>query len=206
MKKCFDKIKKEQHLLMVISGPSGVGKDAVIDVLMDMEPDIFHVTTATTRTRRPEEIDGKDYIFTSKKNFQTMINNNELLEWALVYGNYYGIPKNEVRMALERHKTVIIKVDVQGAKTIKKIVPKAIFVFVMPSSKEELAERLIGRGNIIEKDLRERLGKADSEMDCMPMFDYFVVNKTDYIDEAAANIRSILVAERSRIKTRKIGL
>ncbi len=129
-------------LFIVLSGPSGVGKDAVLTRMKELGYPLKYITTLTTRPRRPNERNNVDYHFISTERFQEMIENNELLEWANVYGNWYGVPKEEVKQALDEGEDVVVKVDIQGAATIKKILPQAVFIFLMPPSMEELLVRL----------------------------------------------------------------
>ena len=129
-------------LLIVISGPSGVGKDATLDRMKKAGLPYHYVLTATTRPKRPGEKDGVDYWFVSEDKFHQMVEKNQLLEWAKVYGNYYGVPKREIKEALKQGLDTVVKVDVQGAATIKQILPDALFIFLMPPSPEELASRL----------------------------------------------------------------
>jgi guanylate kinase len=200
----IDKIKRSKSLLVVISGPSGVGKDTIIDRLHSNKFDLYHVITATTREKRPGESHGKDYYFIPKKQFLEMIENNEFLEWATVYENYYGVPKTEVKSALADHQIVLIKVDVQGSETIKRIVPEAVFIFLMPASTQDLFERLTLRGSMRDVELKLRLAKAEHEINSLSLFDYFVINEKNNLDVAVAKIEAILTAEICRVKSRDI--
>jgi guanylate kinase len=192
--------------LLVISGPSGVGKDSVIDRMCNDSNVYKYIVTVTTREKRPSEIDGKHYHFITKSHFDHMIDNNELLEWAVVYGNYYGVPKQDVIDSLRKYETVIIKVDVQGALSIKKAVSGAIFIFIVPPSESVLYERLINRGYISEEDLQRRFSIARDEMNKIDYFDYVVENNTDNIDLAVSNINSIIAAERCRVNPEPIHI
>ncbi|MBI2831454.1 MAG: guanylate kinase [Chloroflexi bacterium] len=193
-------------MLLVLSGPSGVGKDAILGRMKKSGDSLEYITTATTRPRRPGEVDGIDYHFITPEAFQQMIARNELLEWANVYGNYYGVPKEPVRQALDRGQDVMVKVDIQGATSIKKIVPQAVFIFVIAPTMEELATRLKQRRTESPFDLALRLRTAEEEIKQMPLFDYVVVNKTDGIDLAVSQIRAIITAEKCRVKPREIVL
>ena len=133
---------KPQPLLIVISGPSGVGKDSVVQGMKARDLTFHFVVTANTRAKRPDETDGVDYIFVSKAEFAEMIENDELLEYAVVYDDYKGIPKAQVRQALASGKDVVMRLDVQGASTIRKLAPEAVLVFLTTSSEEELVNRL----------------------------------------------------------------
>ncbi len=195
---------KEQALLVVISGPSGVGKDAVIGGLKEIGHHLHFAVTATTRSKRQGETDGRDYHFVSRSEFERMIEENELLEYAGVYGNFYGVPKRELKQALARGQDVVVKVDVQGAATIKKILPEAVFIFVAPPSMDDLKERLKQRKTESGVDLERRLKAAREEMNCLPMFDYVVVNHEGRVEEAVSQIESIITAEKCQVKARSI--
>jgi guanylate kinase len=192
--------------LVVISGPSGVGKDSIIDRMCENSNIYKYIVTVTTRVKRPGEVDGKHYHFITKAQFDHMLDNNELLEWAEVYGNYYGVPKQDVIDSLGKYETVIIKVDVQGALSIKKAVSGAVFIFIMPPSESILYERLINRGYISEEDLQRRFSIARDEMNKIDYFDYVVENNTDSIDSAVSDIKSIINAERCRVNPRQINI
>lgn len=191
-------------LLVVISGPSGVGKDAVITSLKSRGRRFHFTVTATTRAPRSGERDGVEYYFTARDKFEQMTRDNDLLEWALVYGNYYGVPRRQVQEALGRGQDVMIKVDVQGAATIKKLVPEAAFVFIAPSSLAELGRRLRQRNADSANAQELRMETARREMETLPMFDYVVVNREGELDVAVAQIEAIITAEKCRVKQRKI--
>ncbi len=198
------KIVTSSPLLIVISGPSGVGKDAVISEMKTRGLPFFYVVTLTTRAKRQGERNGIDYHFVSEAEFQRLIQNEELIEWAKVYGNYYGVPKKDVEEALSQGKDVILKVDVQGAATIKRILPDAVFIFLLPPSIAELANRLIQRQGLTTEELNLRLAKAEDEMNKLPLFDYAVISQKDKIDVAVSEILSIITAEKCRVRPRKI--
>jgi guanylate kinase len=193
-------------LLIVISGPSGVGKDAVLTRMKELGYPLEYITTVTTRTRRASERDNVDYHFVSEEKFQAMIENKELLEWANVYDNWYGVPYEPVKQALEKGQDVIIKVDVQGAATIKKTLPQAVFIFITPSSMDELTMRLKQRHTELPFDLALRIKTAEEEIKQLSLFDYIVVNKQDEIDLAVSNIEAIITAEKRRVSPREIKL
>jgi len=193
-------------LLLVLSGPSGVGKDAALDMMKAAHLPFHFVVTATTRQKRPGERDGLDYHFLSEDGFRQQIGSNQFLEWAKVYGNYYGVPAADISNALKRGQDVIVKVDVQGAATIKRIVPEAVFVFLMPPSEEELANRLGKRQGQPLAELRLRLDKAKEEMKRLSIFDYVVVSQKDKLDIAVSQINAIVLAEKCRVKPRVIKL
>jgi len=193
-------------LVVVISGPSGVGKDATIAGLKQTGARFHYVVTATTRKMRENETDGVDYYFLSKAEFEKKISHDEFLEYAEVYGNYYGVMKQEVKKALDKGEDVIIKVDVQGARTFKKKVPDAVFIFLVPPSISDLAQRLVSRNADSKKDLDIRLSKAEEEMKMVEMFDYGVVNHTDDLTRTAETVKNIVEAERRRVIQRNFKL
>jgi guanylate kinase len=201
MKPRFEKFRHTKTLIVVISGPSGVGKDAVITKLSYRRSDLYRVITTTTRPKRTDELDKKDYNFISKTKFINMINRDEFLEWSKVYNHYYGIPIKQVTTAIGKYNTVIIKVDVQGARKLRRIILNAIFIFIMPSSFEELAKRLKKRGNSSDKDLVLRIKKAKSEINNLSIFDYAVTNKNDLLSDTISRIEAIFIAENCRVKT-----
>ena len=193
-------------LLIVLSGPSGAGKDALLTRMKESGYPLEYITTVTTRAQRADERDNVDYHFVSTRKFQEMIKNNELLEWANVYGNWYGVPRQPVKEALDRGQDIIVKVDTQGAATIKKILPEAVFIFLIPPSMEELAMRLKQRHTESPFDSALRIKTAEEEMKQLPLFDYVVVNKRDEIDQAVSEIKAIITAEKCRVSPRKIAL
>jgi guanylate kinase len=193
-------------LLIVLSGLSGVGKDAVLSRLKQSSYPLEFIVTVTTRAPRPNETDGVHYRFVSENDFQEMIDRHELLEWASVYGNMYGVPRGPVKKALEEGKDVIVKVDVQGASTVKKILPEAVFIFLTTPSMEELASRLRQRRTESPADLELRLKTAESELEKLPLFDYAVINREGELERAAADIEAIISAEKCRVKPRHLAL
>ncbi len=193
-------------LLIVISGPSGAGKDAVLTRMRETGYPIEYITTLTTRTMRPGEQDMRDYHFVPAEKFPEMIAGGELLEWAEVYGNWYGVPKLPVKQALDRGQDVIVKVDIQGAATIKKLIPQAVLVFLTSPSPGELAHRLKQRHTESSFDLALRLSTAEAELAQLPRFDYVVVNRQDEIDGAVSQIEAIITAEKCRVIPREIEL
>jgi len=193
-------------LFIVISGFSGVGKDATLDKMKKVGFPFHYVVTATTRPKRPGEKDGVDYQFLSEDKFRQMIKTNQFLEWAKVYGNYYGVPKREIEEALRQGQDTIVKVDVQGAATIKQILPDAVFIFLMAPSTEELANRLKQRHGLHSEDLDLRLSKAREEIESLPLFDYVVVSHTDDLDLTVIQINAIVTAEKCRLKPRVVRL
>lgn len=193
-------------LLIVLSGPSGVGKDAVLNRLKESGYPLHYVVTLTTRPQRDNEQDMVDYHFVSTDEYRDMLAGNELLESASVYGNWYGIPRTAVKEALDRGEDVIIKIDVQGAATIKKTVPESVFIFLIPPSMDELADRLTRRLTESPTDLALRLETAKEEMGQLSRFDYVVVNKDGELDRAVSSIQAIITAEKCRVTPRRIVL
>lgn len=199
-------IPTSKPLLVVLSGPSGVGKDALLTRMKELGYPFHYVVTATTRLRRPREKDGVDYHFLTHQEFQQFIDKGQLLEWANVYGNYYGVPKAEISQALSMGTDVIVKVDVQGATTIKKILSQAVFIFLMPPSMEELERRLKQRRSESSLDLALRLVKASEEIKSLSLFDYVITSHQGKLDDAVSQIEAIVVAEKCRVKPRAIEL
>ena len=193
-------------LLLVLSGPSGVGKDLLLTRLREAGRPYHFTVTVTTRLKRNGEHDGMDYHFISAQQFESMIANEELLEWANVFGNYYGVPKSQVMDAMARGQDVILKIDVQGAATIRSLVPDALFIFLAPPSGEELERRLRGRNTESDDALMARIEQARHELQEAEKFDYTVVHHTDATDEAALEIEDIIRRERHRVPPRKILL
>jgi guanylate kinase len=190
---------RQRPRLFVISGPSGVGKDTVVERLRAVFPDVYFAVTATTRERRPGEIDGVHYYFMDTATFESHRANGEFLEWAQVYGNLYGVPKGQVRLALARGQDVIVKVDVQGASTIRHIAPDGCFVFIAPETMTELLRRLRVRKSEDPDILMERFQTASREMPRASEFDYVVFNESERVDKAIDAICAIVSAERCRV-------
>lgn len=199
-------VPQAKPLLIVISGPSGVGKDSILAKMKQQEHPRHYVVTVTTRPQRHAEVDGVDYCFVSKARFKQMLDNNEFLEWANVYDNLYGVPKRQVQQALAKGLDVIVKVDVQGAATIKSILPDAVFIFLAPLSLEELEERLRRRNTESAIDMKLRIATAREEMQRLPMFDYVVVNQPNQMALAVAQIEAIITAEKCRVQQRLVRL
>ncbi len=193
-------------LLVVLTGPSGAGKDVTLNRMRELGVPFHYVVTVTTRPQRPGEVDGKDYYFISAEEHKRMLDNNELLEHAEVYGHYYGIPRRQVVDALRRGQDVIMKPDVQGACTLREIEPEAVFIFLAPPSMEEQARRLYYRKTEDPQELARRLAVARQEMHEISDFDYFVVNQQNRLDETVEEIEAIIQAEKRRVHPRKIRL
>jgi guanylate kinase len=195
-----------QPLLIVISGPSGAGKDTVMQRMKERGLPFHFVVTATTRLKRANEEHGKDYWFVSKEEFARMINEDELIEHAIVYGDYKGIPKQQVREALASDKDVIMRIDVQGAETIRRMAPEALMIFITTDSEEELVNRLRTRKTETVDALAIRIATARKELKRVDAFDYVVVNHEFQLDETVDIIRAIIDAEHHRVKPRKVSL
>ena len=193
-------------LLVVLSGPSGVGKDAALDALKLLDRPWRFVVTATTRPQRPEEQDGVDYIFLETAAFLKMKERDDLLESAQVYDYWYGVPRNQVRQGLQDGKDVILKVDVQGADTVRALAPDALFIFMIPSSFDELRSRLTKRMTEKPSEIDLRLSIAQSELGRVGEFDYRVVNREGQLEQAVAEIDAIITAEKCRTRPRVVDL
>ena len=193
-------------LVMVLSGPSGVGKDVAIEQIRERGYPFYYTVTYTTRAQRPGEIDGVHYNFVTLAQYQALLAQNAFLEHAEVYGHCYAVPRREVHDALAAGQDVIIKADVQGARTLKQKVPTAIFVFLAPPSMEEQAERLRRRKTEDAAAQAARLRIAREEMRALPLFDYVVVNRTGRLKETVSEILAIFQAEKCRVQPRSIYL
>jgi len=195
-----------QPLLIVISGPSGAGKDTVMQRMQERGLPFHFVVTATTRPKRPNETHGKDYFFVSKDEFARMINEDELIEHAIVYGDYKGIPKQQVREALASGKDVVMRVDVQGAESVRKMAPEALLIFITTDSEEELVQRLETRKTETADSLAIRIATARKELKRVDAFDYVIVNHDFRLDDTVDGIRAIIDAEHHRVNPRKVSL
>lgn len=199
-------VHNDEPLLIVISGPSGVGKDAVIDRMKVRQLPFHFVVTAATRKPRPDEVNGVDYIFVSHDEFAEMIEKGELLEHAIVYNDYKGIPKSQVRQALDSGKDVVMRLDVQGAETIRRLCPDALLIFLTAQSEQELVQRLQLRKTETPEGLKLRIATARKEFNRIQAFDYVVTNKENQLDETVDVINSIICAEHHRVNVRKVTL
>ncbi len=195
-----------QPLLIVLSGPSGAGKDTILQRMKERGLPFHFVVTATTRPRRPNEVDGKDYFFVSNDEFARMIDSNELLEYAIVYNDYKGIPKQQVRDALASGMDVIMRIDVQGAATIRKIVSGAVLLFVTTEGEEDMISRLTARRTETPEGLKLRIATARQELKRVDEFDYVVVNHEFRLDDTVDTIQAIIAAEHHRIHQRQVSL
>jgi len=200
-------------LLIVISGTSGSGKDTVVKALIDRfqkeQHPVHFVVTATTRPRRETEVEGVDYVFVSKAEFEAMIAQDKLLEYALVYGDFKGVPKKHVYRAIEamdRGQDVIMRLDVQGAETIRKMVPEALLLFITASSEQELIGRLQGRKTENSDQLEIRLRTARQEMSRIPEFDYVIPNADKKLNNTIETVLAIIAAEKHRTHPKRARL
>jgi len=189
---------KSKGLLIVISGPSGAGKDTVCNKVIEEMKDTKISISMTSRESRGKEQDGVEYYFVSKEEFEERIKNDEFLEYAVVHNNqYYGTPKGKIEEDLSKGKNVILVIDIQGALKIKEIVPEALFIFIMPPSMEELKDRLIKRQTESKKKILERFKTAYNEINEYTKYNYVVVN--DKVDKAVEKVKSIIIAEKCRV-------
>jgi guanylate kinase len=193
-------------LLIVISGPSGAGKDSVVLRMKERGLPFHFVVTATTRPMRANEIEGKDYFFVTKEEFARMIDQNELIEYAMVYGDYKGIPKSQAREALSSGQDVVMRVDVQGAETVRKLAPEALLIFITAENGEELERRLRERKTETPAELALRIATARKELKRVEAFDYVVLNCEDQLDKTVDMVKAIIDAEHCRVKPRKVTL
>jgi guanylate kinase len=195
-----------EPLLIVISGPSGAGKDSVIKRMKELKLPLHFVVTATTRSPRPEEHHGVDYIFLSHDEFTKMIEQGGLLEYAIVYDDFKGIPKAQVHQALASGKDVVMRVDVQGAATVHKLCPEALLIFLTTQDEQELVSRLMRRKSETPEGLKLRIATARQELKQIGEFDYVVINRENQLDQTVDTIVAILQAEHARVKHRKVTL
>ena len=193
-------------LLIVISGPSGIGKDAVVGLLRKTNTDTHFVITMNSRPPRPDEVEGKDYFFVTREEFEAKIEAGELIEYAKVYSDYKGIPKSQVREAFASGKDVIMRLDVQGAMTIRNLCPQAILIFLTASSREEWINRLLERRSETFEEVELRLQVAAKEYELIDQFDYLVVNSDRHLDQTIADIQAIIRAEHLKTCPRKVEL
>jgi guanylate kinase len=195
-----------QPLLIVVSGPSGVGKDTVLQNMKERGLPFHFVVTANTRPKREDEVHGVDYFFVSKEEFARMIEQDELIEYAVVYSDYKGIPKRQVREALASGKDVVMRLDVQGAETVRKLAPEALLIFLTTESEEELVKRLQARKTETPEELAIRIATARKELKRVEAFDYVVINHEGKLDETVDTVSAIIDAEHHRVVHREVSL
>ncbi len=202
----IDQIFHPEPLILVISGPSGAGKDSVLRSLKSHNLPLHFVITVNTREPRDDEKDGIDYFFISKEKFFDMVEKDELLEHTRVYDDYKGIPKDQIREALSTGKDVILRIDVQGAATIRALCPQAVLIFLLPATEAELVQRLAGRNSDSPESLKIRMETAHQEIARLNEFDYVVLNPQNQLEKAVEDIISIINAEHHRVLQRKACL
>lgn len=196
-------MKREKGLLIILSGPSGVGKGTVCGALREHDTHIRYSVSATTRAPREGEEEGVNYFYKSKEEFQRMIRDGELLEYAQYVDNYYGTPRGYVEDMIQKGHDVILEIEVQGALQVKKTFPEGVFIFLMPPNLKELRSRIEGRGTESRELIDNRMSVARDEIDLMDQYDYVVEN--DEVDSAVERIKSIVTAENCK-KDRLIHL
>ena len=191
-------MKINHGLLIVISGPSGAGKGTLCQELLRQMPNLKYSVSMTTRSPRPGEVEGVHYYFRPRKEFESLIAGNELLESAQFCDNYYGTPRFAVEQAIQEGQDVILEVEIQGALQIKKCFPQGVFTFIVPPSLDVLSERIHKRGTETEEVIQKRLATAIQELEYVSEYDYVVIN--DEVPVAVDKLKSILVAEKCRVK------
>jgi guanylate kinase len=198
------KLLHPEPLLVIISGPSGVGKDAVLRELRSRRHDLHIVVTATSRPKREGEVEGVDYIFLTREEFKKQIEAGEFIEYATVYQDYKGCLRSQVTDAFESGQDAILRVDYQGALTYRGLFPEAVLVFLVPENPEDWLHRLKNRGSETEESLRIRLGTIGEEIKSVDQFDYVVCNEYGKLQEAVDQIEEILRVEHLKVHPRKI--
>lgn len=183
-------------MIVVLAAPSGAGKTTLAQTLVERRPDVVFSLSATTRAPRPGERDGVDYVFVDDAGFDGLIERGELLEWATVHGNRYGTLRSGVLAALDAGRHVVLDIDVQGARDVRRTLPDAVLIFVLPPSAEEMKRRLLARGSESEDQLATRMRTARGELDAVAEFDHVIIN--DEFERAIADIEAILTGGRVR--------
>ena len=191
-------------LMIVLSGLSGAGKDSVLRQLKKRISNLHFVVTVNSRTPRADEKEGVDYFFISRAKFEDMIKNDELIEYAHVYQDYKGVPRQQVINAIASGKDVILRLDFQGAKRIRELYPEAILIFIMPGCEEEWVSRLDKRGTESAADLQLRIETAKKELDTLQVFDYLVYNNEGKLEDTVNAIEGIIQTEHMRVHPRRI--
>jgi len=202
----FNDLLKPQPLLILISGPSGVGKDSVVKALLRRQLPLHFVVTTTDRDPRIDEKEGVDYFFVDKPQFEQFIANDEMLEFAVVYGHYKGIRKTQIRQAMNSGKDVIVRLDVQGVKRVKYLCQDAVTIFIVPANVEEWLLRLKNRNTETPEDFQLRMETARYELQQLSDYEYVVVNARDRLEETVNVIEAIINTEHHRVHPRRITL
>ncbi len=199
-------LQKPQPLFIVISGLSGAGKDAVIEELLKRGKALHKVVTATSRAPRSSEREGVDYHFLTKERFEEMIRNNELIEHALVYNDYKGVPRQQILDAMASGLDVIMRVDVQGARKFRELIPEALLIFITPASEQDWREMLLGRHTDTPEQIERRITAAPGELAYLPIFDYIVTNQRCCLAKTVDQVEAIITSEHLRNPHRKVNL
>ncbi len=191
----------KKGLLLVVSGPSGTGKGTICKDIVSKYEDINLSISATTRSPRVGEVEGRSYFFKTKEEFEAMVEKGEFLEYARIYDNYYGTPKKAIFDELDMGRDVILEIEMQGAMQIKKVYPEAVFIFVLPPSLQELKSRIIGRGTETEEEIEKRFNSAYDEIKLLGEYDYFIFN--NIVEKSSEEILNILQVEKNKVKRYK---
>jgi len=186
-------LQKQVPRIFLISGPSGVGKDSIIEEIRKIFTDFHFVITAVTRAKRNDEIDGMNHFFITEDKFNEMIENDELIEWSKVYKNYYGVPKHQIDIPLSENRSVILRVDVQGAEKIKSRIPSVITIFIKPENFDQIEKHLSSRGENSNEDIKRRIEAARGEIELSKNFDYVITNQEGNIQYVINKVKDIIV-------------
>lgn len=189
--------KKDEGILLVVSGPSGAGKGTICNAIREKFPDLCYSVSMTTRDPRKGEVEGESYFFRTNEQFEKLIEEDAFLEYAKVYDHYYGTPKKRALDMIGDGKSVLLEIDIQGAMQVKKRYPKGVFIYIVPPSLEILSDRLYGRGTDSEETIQKRLAQITSELAMAHQYDYIIVN--DKLEDAVRKTSSILEAERCKL-------
>lgn len=188
---------KRKGLLLVVSGPSGAGKGTICKEILNRRKDIKLSVSATTRKPREGEVDGVNYFFLNKEQFSKMVDNGEFLEYASIYGNFYGTPKSAIIECLENGQDVILEIEMQGARQVKEVYSEGVFIFVLPPSLRELKNRIVGRGTETADEIEKRFSCAFEEIKQIDDYNYFIINKD--VDTSVKELEEIISAEKNKV-------